>query len=195
MNLKIKNILLIAIFIISSITNAQKTNADIYLKNGKMISGLIKITGDQLKLFKENGSKGEIILKKTLDKIIIHKESYDKYLYSILVEKSAKYAEYKLLEKVISGKTTLYKNEMRSLGLSTVHTGGMNFEDDSSDKYFVIRDGEKFAKFIGYNGIIKNKALKYFADCDNFLVKMKDKKFRKQKPELIIHYYNENCLK
>jgi hypothetical protein len=176
-----KKIILLLTLTISTLAFSQKEGATIILRNGEQKSGLIKITNSgKLKLYKNKNSKGQIIETRKIVEVI-SKKNPEKKLYSIQVDSIG---TYKLLKLVTKGIVSLYKVELRS----SMYNGG-----DTYDKLFVIRSGKNFATHIGNNIIYKNKAKKYFKDCNNLLTKMDDRKFRKQSAKIIIDYYNENC--
>ncbi|HSD13205.1 MAG TPA: hypothetical protein VLB74_01010 [Flavobacterium sp.] len=63
--------------------------------------------------------------------------------------------------------------------------------DDFATTYFVKRDSEEFATEISFS--FKSRSLKYFADCESIIKKIKSRTFNSKNIPEIVTYYNNYC--
>lgn len=113
--------------------------------------------------------------------------------------KPDKYSEPILMEVIEEGDVNLYrKNHIETTYTTTPTTEKAimsmptGFTTQSlSTAYYVKRENEEYATDISFS--FKTRSLKYFADCEIIIKKIKDKTFNSKSIPEIVTYYNNYC--
>ena len=119
----------------------------------------------------------------------------EKYEYVI----PDKYTEPKIMEVLETGKVSLYRrwknNVSMKIVLSAIQIPSYIF--NSTDLYtkdpihYVKKENEQYATDINFS--FKTRVLKYFADCDIIIKKIKNRTFKIDNIPELISYYNNFC--
>jgi len=195
-----KTILLLTIFI-STITFSQKDNGKIYLKNGEVKTGFIR-----LGLFSTFGlaSENTVVFKK-------NKKSKEKTKYTlndidkIELKKKGTY----FMKKNEKGNILITNLIYESSPLSIYFYWESAFDGGKSPTYYFQKGNEDLKLIYRGLGNTSNKKMrKYFSDCPKLVEYIKSRTFEKyverspkfkDKSKLtsklieIVKYYNENC--
>ena len=207
-----KRVLLIIVFLISPISNAQKIKTILFYKSGDSIEGFSRgVKYDDISFCKEKKGKYKKICITNIDKVILyHKEGKEEY-HHIYVKKKKKQKEFfaRLIYKGVINHYIYSRNNSFNyttynkinIGNGTVinqanqHSVGRNInffylkkENDKqavfmSDVYFSIF-GEK---------VFRKNATKFFNNCSKLVKKIKSKEFKKSDITEIIEFYNSEC--
>tara|TARA_B110000240_G_scaffold145172_1_gene160539 strand:+ start:188 stop:784 length:597 start_codon:yes stop_codon:yes gene_type:complete len=195
-----KTILLLTMFF-STITFSQKDNGKIYLKNGEVKTGFIR-----LGLFSTFGFASEniVVYKKS-------RESKEKIKYSlneinkVVLEKRGTY----FMKKNEKGDILITNLIYVGSPLSIYYYPEEGFNGQKSPTYY-FQNGNEDLKLIyrGLGNTSNKKMRKYFSDCPKLAEYIKSRTFEKyverspkfkDKSKLtsklieIVKYYNENC--
>ena len=195
-----KTVLLLTIFF-SAITFSQKDNGKIYLKNGEVKTGFIR-----LGLFSTFGlaSENTVVFKK-------NKKSKEKIKYTlkdidkIELEKKGTY----FMKKNEDGNILITNLIYESSPLSIYSYWERTFDGGKSPTYYFQKGNENLKLIYRGLGNTSNKKMrKYFSDCPKLAEYIKSRTFEKyveRSPKFkdknklysklieIVKYYNENC--
>ena len=182
---------------------AQISVAGIKLSKNKTVYTITTKTGDtyqtkdygeklrELRFKTLEGEKKKILLSQ-IDKIVSKgKKERDNYTLRYI-----KYSKSRstLMKEIIVGKVSLYKRVQFSLAAPN----SMGMTSARSDvSYYVKKEGQLQAKYIKGNNIaygrFKTNAIKFFADCESLVEKLKNNDYKRKHLEEIVDYYNANC--
>ena len=195
-----KTILLLSIFL-STLIFSQKDNGKIFLKNGEVKTGFIR-----LGLYSTFGfaSENKVVYKKS-------KESKEKIKYSlneinkVVLEKRGTF----FMKKNEKGDILITNLIYEGSPLSLYHYPEEGFNGHKSPTYY-FQNGNEDLKLIyrGLGNSSDKKMRKYFSDCPKLAEYIKSRTFEKyveRSPKFkdknkfysklieIVKYYNENC--
>lgn len=188
-----KNLFLIAVLLVSLQTFSQKEKGTITLRNGKVLSGLVKASSSSFK-FKENEDAEAIkydFNEATGATIVNSKNEEIKYEFVYVA-----YQKNPLLLTVMNdGFLKLYAEFSTSYGGGGMGAG-MGFR--SSSTYHIKRTTDKLGQYFVAYGYIPKEGFKkvvqnYFTDCPQIQEKVEKGEFKKDDFEKIVEFYNQNC--
>ncbi|PWL39311.1 hypothetical protein DKG77_00265 [Flagellimonas aquimarina] len=192
---------------------AQKTQAELYYKNGRVQKGFAKIVMEVeswSKIFFETGyvqfketkkSKPILIRLKRLKKVrILEKGKVVTYDFLKVYGEGEAFRAMRLLEK---GKVSLYeyksKGTSNGVPLNSNSLSPMPAPPGQSTYICVVREGEEMATKLNRNPAFSNNfndaAMYYFRDCPELVEKFKTRKYKKANIKEAVIYYNETCEK
>ncbi|MGK4566630.1 hypothetical protein [Flavobacterium sp. 3HN19-14] len=182
-----KYITLVFTILISLQSYCQKDKGTITLNNGKILSGLLKVTATSFK-FKENENSETIKYDyntATSAIVINSKNEALKYGY-VYVD----YQEKPLLLTVINdGFLKLYAEYISSyngMGFRSTSTFHIKRTTDKIGQYFVAYG---YIPKIGFKKVVES----YFSDCPQIQEKVENGEFKKGDFENIVNFYNQHC--
>lgn len=209
--MKIK-ILILTCLLITTLSKAQQTwtKGQLVLKNGKTLTGLIKLPNISGSLVSLNGAQKVRFQKDKKSKKtkygpdqvekLIFKNSDTEIAYYEYVKTSKNRKE--LFKVIISGKATLYARKvnvsappvmMNTAGPNGVTFQHWNYSFSSFNEFFVIKEGEKKATPMIKSGIpssFKKRASKYFSDCPSVVEKLKNRTYKRRDIKDVVYEYN-----
>ena len=180
---------------------SQKSRAEMVLKNGDTLVGLVKITNGKVKFRSSKEVRPDLYLFEAIKQITIHENSEPKVYQNIPI-KNLKAPNLLLLE--VSGKVNLYTDHSfgyMATGPSGVGSpGGTSFGGGqfySVNHYYLKRHNEETAFHIGSDQLFstnfKKAASDYFSDCLVLKQKIEAKEFKKRDLVEIVNFYNSQC--
>jgi len=190
--------------------NAQYENwteAEIYLKDGKVLQGRVilpyvqkgmSLAGKEKVRFKIDPKKvSKKISAKDIAKMLL-KINYSEKVKGkrikkqrdatfIVISKNKKNTKFGFAELIVDGKVKLVKR---------VVAGNSNNQYGSTVESLFIKNNEMAVPF-NYIGIksFKKSAKNYFSDCSSLVSKIDNKEFNRKNLREIAEYYNANCNK
>lgn len=178
-----------------SILGQKKTNeyqlGKIYLKDGKVLKGIVKKTSTSLIKFKKTeSSKTETFDYKTAKKLVLI-ESKSEFLYKVVNRKI------RLLQRLVQGNLELYFYTAAKQGTPN----GMNAL--TYKVYFIGNSNSNLVERLAESPLSKKfikKLSRYTSDCKSFLKKIKNKEtikenfiINKKLVENMVADYNSVC--
>ena len=113
---------------------------------------------------------------------------------------------FKLIEEVIIGPVSLYKNTSTyyvnhlgaTAGMPGAHMGGFGVPmPQTSTGYYIRRKNDRHVMYMSSNYIFTNTLKKkgpwFFRDCPELVKKIENKDFKKDQVEEVVHFYNDHC--
>ena len=203
-----KKLLLFLCFFISvhAIGQHSWTEGTVYLKNGTVKEGLLRITrvskdyiafnGKQRVKFKVNEeAKKEKYGHTQVEKVVFKNADAEtvEYVYIPVSEK-----KYELFTKIVNGKADLYARIVSFTSgcyPAPVNRRWAPFNGNDSEEFYVWREGEKTASpliTLRVSRSFKKRAMEYFADCPALVEKLEDKSYGEENIEDVVKDYN-NC--
>lgn len=183
-----KHILVILISFSFYLGTAQFNPGTVYLKDSTKIKGLIRIKSlGGIKFKPSNDAKSTFYNFNTITGFDTKGEKY-RYLQSQVGYNPI------LLKEKISGKISLYSNEIYNPGVivPTGFTGGgapMSFGGGSATIYYILVENN--LQRVGFK--LKKKHLEILKDCKSLTEKIEKKYYKRRNVYDIIYYYNNSC--
>ncbi|MES2810940.1 MAG: hypothetical protein V4670_00585 [Bacteroidota bacterium] len=208
-----KSILILFLLVQFFCFGQDENKATIIFSDGTTIEGIGEIKRNKI-LFKVDPKDDFSVWNYDMAKgIILYKdEDLEKHEYI----KPDKYSEPFLMQLVDEGFVNLYKKAHAGLAIKypdspqmavKIHLpkqlsnnlpnhdmslGGIPYIDkNKSETYYVKKQNEEIATDITFS--FKNRALKYFSDCEIVIKKINDKTFSKNNIAELVNYYNNYC--
>lgn len=207
--INMKKLLLFLCFFISIHAIAQHswTAGTVYLKNGTVKEGLLRITRVSKDFIAFNG-KQRVKFKATKE---AKKEKFDhtqveKVVFDNADAETVEYVyipvsetKHELFTKIVNGKADLYARVV-SFTANDCFPGTINrtwamFNGDDSEEFYVWREGEKIASpliTLRISRSFRKRAMEYFADCPELVEKLEDRSYRDENIKDVVKTYN-NC--
>ncbi|WP_324027692.1 hypothetical protein QSV08_07015 [Maribacter sp. BPC-D8] len=198
-----RNIVLTFFFFINTFISFSQytwTNGEVILKNGKTITGEVKIPVVSKDLVHFNG-KSKVRVKNNIngDKSVFNEDQVEliKFIYS---EKEIAYFKYipvstkkkEIFCIVTTGAVTLYG---RSVGMTSTRPGTITFHN--LNEFYAQRANEDIATPLltaRPSKSFKNRATEYLSDCPTLVSKLKNKILKKENIIAVVEEYN-SCTK
>jgi len=193
-----KLFIVIVTVLIYNLITAQEREASIIFTDNSKVKGIGEIKNDKIYFRASAKDKVEIWsydITKGID--------FDGMGYSELYEYvfCDRYNKPVLMEVLDDGEVMLYKDMVRDIGPGA----GLNYSlnngsltpkigigvSDIHAAYFVKRKDTKKAMELTFS--FKSRALKFFADCDIIIEKIKQRIFTVKNIPDLVAYYNNNC--
>ncbi len=196
--MKNQALLVILMFLLdSTLVCAQKNKVELFFKDGTVLTGLGKLTGDYIKYKPDKKDKPSKYHFALLDHAVIH---YDKlpltYVYLYVNNKKRP----RVLEQVIGGEINLYR--ISSMNRAPFPGGNGGFIGEytfSTNSYYILRSSDKKATYLGSNTLFsknfKKEGVKFFKDCPKLIEKIKEETLKLKHIKEIVHFYNQKCKK
>lgn len=202
-----KNTLLLIAILCFSTVHAQYdwTPAKVILKNGTSFRGLVKFPKHSGGLISIGSTEFKYKLKKkgkterygyeTVEEVIFGDEEFATVHYGYVPIQAKKHV---LLEKVISGKVSLYArtvSKFQSTFIGAPNMTGSGYYDDDF-QYYLKREDEQVAKLIvGPNsfGSFTSKAKEYFSDCEKMVYYLDNELYSQNNLIELVDDYNLLC--
>ncbi|MEM6718330.1 MAG: hypothetical protein AAF611_03345 [Bacteroidota bacterium] len=182
------------------------TEGTIYLKNGTIKQGLIKIpqiskdfiafNGTQRVKFKtDKKARKEKFDHTQVEKVVFTTADGEAvaYIYIPVSEK-----KHELFTKIVKGKANLYARSVSYTEsfAGDCPNGGMAFLNSGDyEEFYVWREGEKTASpliTLRISRSFRKRAMEYFADCPALVEKLENRSYRNENIEDVVKSYN-NC--
>ena len=170
-------------------------NASVFLKNGKKLNGGVSMGLKKLKI-RINSNVTKTYEGKDIDSIIVNfEDKKKKFVYNPLKKLRNKLKKYRLMEVIFEGKKIKLFKHLQSVRQNT----GIGFYNDNGriTSFFVIRKNEKVSTRIessyGLHKGFPKIAPKYFNDCKELLLKIKNKEFKRDDIFDVILFYEFKC--
>lgn len=186
------------------------TPGEIFLKNGKTMSGFVKLKkpvdgikfGNKIKYRAEKKGKTQKIKEKEAEKVIFTLEDGEIAEFRWMPKNKKSEALYRVLA---DGKVKLYAREHASFGTSAqvpgtgiaggappmyYSTGGWSYNE-----VLLLKEGEDTPYPVVQGNILKSfrkGMMEYFSDCPELVQKIDDKVYKRDDLEQIVEDYN-NC--
>ncbi|WP_299799379.1 hypothetical protein [uncultured Maribacter sp.] len=200
MTKKIVLTLLLVITTTISFSQYTWTNGKVILKNGKTISGEVKIPVVSKDLIHFNGkSKVRVKDKTNGGKSVFNEDEVEliKFIYS---DSEVAYFTYIPVSKkkkeifciITTGPVTLYG---RAVGMTSSYPGMITFHN--LNEFYAQRANEEIATPLQTarpSKSFKNRAIDYFSNCPTVVSKLKNKTLNKDDIMRVVEAYN-NCAK
>ncbi|MFD0963317.1 hypothetical protein ACFQ1O_04795 [Pseudofulvibacter geojedonensis] len=173
----------------------------IVYKEGKTLEGYGKILGEnRIKFWHSNKSKPvkwSYKDLKSVNYIKIHTNNKTLMYQFVRIDDT----RIKLLKLTVSGAINLYERVTNSAPMYMAGGGmnGMGYWSGGGtiNNYYVKRKGEVKATHLGSNQLFtknfKKAMSEYVKDCNELVVKIQNKEYKKKHLEQIVEYYNSNC--
>ncbi|MET0944123.1 MAG: hypothetical protein ABWY22_01800 [Flavobacterium sp.] len=186
---------------------SQTQEAIIYFKDGDSIEGLASIKNNKIKFKISANDKADTWDSEYVRKVkFIGFDIVQTYEY-IKLNASG---DPKLLEIIVQGNVTLYKEEKEQFfadpnitkksAVSTHGTNNVNSYAYQTEQYrelfYVKRKQELYPTYIN-SGVLSNwkkTTINFFSDCDFLVKKIKDNKYGFNQINEIVEFYNDICL-
>jgi len=198
--MKIQILILTFITLFISNINAQKKNGKIFLKNGEIKTGLVKLTVDgSIIKFRINRKEKEItkFTYKEVEKLEIENKKGSGYFITMTYrEIETLFRTYqKLVEVIEKGRISLYIDVVNGAN------GYTDYYFERNDKMTLIYSA---GNFISNKSKTEKRINEYFKDCEKLIELRKRKAFEKfvamkkngkfyWKLKEIVKFYNEKC--
>lgn len=189
---------------ITMVAISQNKEATIVFKDGKEILGYGKLIGnDKVKFKKNKKEKAQKYNFRELKEVVIYDNNGSKtYVQEHVMGKKKP----RVMERVITGKVTLYKEVSDGYNAGFVSGGGANGMgtismgggSHSIKNYYLKRWGDDKVFHVGSNQLFKKDfkkaASQFFNDCPSLVEKIQSDEFIKRNIGEIVNYYNVHCL-
>ena len=186
------------VILISSLTTAQKTKAELIFKDGTRLEGLGRLTNDkQIRYRKSVDHKKKTFSFAEVDTLKLLADGRLQLWVQVRVKN--KY-EPKILELTVVGKNVFcYEESQMVYRTSNTVNNGMGIGDFATETFIYLRKpGEAMAIPIITNDFIfrsfRKRASEYFADCPELADKIRKRELRKREIKEIIEFYNNHCV-
>lgn len=191
--MKIKYLLPIIILTISNNAISQNNPAELYLKNGDVITVQGKIKKNTFKYVRYSGDKSKRIELTELDsaKISYSRNNITTYVFYKLKNDDKIIP---LKQYIIGRKANLYATEVHG---TTAVVGGMGVPY-TRVTYYAKKESENEVTYLGtytpLSNNLKDNLLVFFSDCPVLIDKIKTKEFRLSKHvKEMAKFYNTSC--
>ncbi len=203
---KMKKTLLLTLTVFLFNLSAQKTKAILYFKDGEQKEGYGKLAASNSVKFKDS-KKGKVE-KYTRDDLKAVKIYTDEGIKKYVYVKVENYKKSILINEVMKGDLTLYKETQYNsassgfaVGASNMNTGmgiGLGGGSSKTTQYFLLKKGRDEAVNFGKKGEVitknfKKVAKESFEECPSFLTKVENGDFKRKDIVEMVEFYNENC--
>lgn len=220
-----KYLLVLLLFFSANIVIAQYgwTDAEVHLKNGKVLAGEAKLTmmssginiGKEKLKFRDKNKKNKskhlpeevdfaiftINYKEKIDGEKFERTRIEKYIPVYLNQRQTRMG---FVELMVDGKLKLVGRtvSVQTGGGFMSATGAPNSAPiyqpgfmGSHNQVMILREGEKPEVFnqVSLLKSFKNRAMEYFEDCPELKAKLENKDFIKEDLQDIVKFYNANC--
>jgi len=171
------------------------SKGELYLKNGTILKGFVKLPivskSDAVSLIKKGKIKFKLGHKKKVNRysepqlekiILISPDEIRKSFNFILISKKEK----ALFEVILKGEVSLYRRNVR---YASKMSGGGYF-----DEFFVLKKRKKIAIpliTVGRVGAFRKRALNFFSDCSHVVDKLLNNTYKKEDVKDVVKRYNE----
>jgi hypothetical protein len=194
-----KRIVLLIVLFLPLIGFPQKVKGTISLLDGTTISGIIKITSNEIKYWANEETKPEKYDYQRASSALLDDEKGGQVKYEYV------YFDFQkkpiLLKVEIEGYLTLYSDSSVyfSGGPAGMTGAGMGMGAGSSSTYYLKKRNDELGQwFLCYGYISKitfDKVIeRYFNDCKAIQQKVKGGEFKKKHYKEIVNFYNQNCV-
>ncbi len=198
-----RNIVLTFFFFINTFISFSQytwTTGEVILKNGKTISGEVKIPVVSKDLIHFNGKSKVRVKNKTNGSKSVFNEDEVALIKFIYSEREITYFKYIPVSKkkqeifciVSTGPVTLYG---RSVAMTSTHPGVISFHN--LNEFYAQRANETIATPLltaRPSKSFKNRAIEYFSNCPTLVSKLKNKSLGKDNIIAVVEEYN-SCAK
>ncbi|MCF6280407.1 MAG: hypothetical protein L3J14_08680 [Flavobacteriaceae bacterium] len=188
-----KRILFTITLLITLSSFGQNQKATLFFKNDDVLEGYAKIKKGGRKILFKTTRKSKIATysSKEVDRIIIRSNDKD-ILFQYKILKNQK--KITLLEPIIKGKVTLYRNMTQQYSFG-IPVGGYGVGENEISSYYVSKNNEPVTD-LGHSQSLKSfskAASNFFRDCPTLVVLITKKRVKRKDIVDIVEYYNKNC--
>jgi len=197
MTKKIVLTLLLVITTTISFSQYAWTNGEVILKNGKTISGEVKIPVVSKDLIHFNGKSKVRVKDETNGRKYVFNEDEVELIKFIYYDNEVAYFTYIPVSKkkkeifciITTGSVTLYG---RAVGMTSSYPGMITF--DNLNEFYAQRANEEIATPLQTarpSKSFKNRAIDYFSNCPTVVSKLKNKTLNKDDIIRVVEEYND----